>query len=249
MKVEVIMPLRDHFHPPLLNNPNAESITASWATMILQRLNASALPAGYRAEQEVFGGPRVTIDLGTIEKAGANGGPAQASPGAGGVAVAARSYAPPAVLSGEVSFADADLYEVKVLDDSGRIAAAIELVSRSNKDRPEMRRAFAIKCASYLRPGLSVAFVDIVTNRRADMHSELVHLLDLPDSLHWSSRGGTAAVSYRLTAGAEATRLDAWPEELTLGNPLPTIPLWLAPDLAVPLELEATYEAAWACHR
>jgi hypothetical protein len=241
------MPLRDHFHPPLLNNPNAESINASWATMILQRLNASVLPAGYRAEQEVFGGPRVTIDLGAIEKAGANGSPAPGS--SGGVAVAAQPYAPPATLSGEVSFADADLYEVKVLDENGRIAAAIELVSRSNKDRPEMRRAFAIKCASHLQVGLSVAFVDIVTNRRADMHSELVHLLDLPDALHWSSRRGTAAVSYRVAAGAEATRLDAWPEELTLGSPLPTIPLWLAPALAVQLELEATYEAAWACHR
>ena len=233
------MPLRDHFHPPLQNNPNAESVTASWATMLLQRLNTSALPAGYRAEQEVFGGPRVTIDLGAIEKPGVNG------PSPGGVAVAPRVYAPPAVLAGEVSFADADVFEIKVRDEDGRIAAAIELVSRSNKDRPEARRAFAIKCASYLQAGLSVVFVDIVTNRRADLHSELSHLLDLPDSLHWSSRRGTAAVSYRIGGG----RLEAWPEELAVDSPLPTIPLWLNLDLAVPLELEPTYEAAWACHR
>ena len=215
------MPLRDHFHPPLQNNPNAESITASWATMILQRLNAHVLPVGYRAEQEVFGG----------------------------VAVAPQPSAPPATLSGEVSFADAELYEVKVFDETARIAAAIELVSRSNKDRSEMRRAFAIKCASYLQAGFSVVFIDIVTYRRADLHSELVHLLDLPDSLHWSSRKGTAALSYRIVGAAESTRLEAWPEELTVGTPLPTIPLWLTPDLSVPLELEATYEAAWACHR
>lgn len=240
------MPLRDHFHPPLLNNPNAESIHASWATMILQRLNTAALPPGYRAEQEVFGGPRVTIDLGAIEKSNSNG---NFSTGTGGVAVASQTYAPPAVLMGEVSFADADLYEVKVLDENGRIAAAIELVSRSNKDRPEMRRAFAIKCASYLQAGISVVFVDIVTNRRADLHSELVHLLDLPDSLHWSSRKGTAAVSYRIVGVSEGTRLEAWPEELVVGSPLPNIPLWLSPNLATPLELEATYEAAWACHR
>lgn len=242
------MPLRDHFHPPLLNNPNAESMTASWTTMLLQWLNTRGLPAGYRAEQEVFGGPRLTIDLGALEKPKANGSTEGVS--SGGVAVAARTYAPPTPLAGEVSFTDADLYEVKVRDEDGRIAAAIELVSRSNKDRPEVRRAFAIKCASYLQAGLSVVFVDFVTNRRADLHSELVHLLDLPDELHWSSRAGTAAVSYRVVGMADdAVRLEAWPEDLVIGRALPTIPLWLAPDLAVPLDLEPSYEAAWACHR
>jgi hypothetical protein len=29
---------------------------------------------------------------------------------------------------------------------------------------------------------------------------------------------------------------------LLTGQPLPTLPLWLADDLAVPLDLEATYE-------
>lgn len=242
------MPLRDHFHPPLQNNPNAESITASWATMLLQWLNKSGLPAGYRAEQEVFGGPRVTIDLGAIEKSGANGAPTSGTT-AGGVATAPRASAPPAVLSGEVSFADADLYEVKVLNEDARIAAAIELVSRSNKDRPEARRAFAIKCASYLQAGLSVVFVDIVTNRRADLHSELAHLLDLPDSLHWSSRKGTAAVSYRVVGTPNGTRLEVWPEELVVGSVLPSLPLWLSSDLSITLDLETTYEAAWSAHR
>lgn len=240
------MPLRDHFHPPLLNNPNAESVTASWATMLLRWLNRGGLPTGYKAEQEVFGGPRVTIDLGAIEKPLANGSPA---PGAGGVATAPQTATPPAVLVGDVSFADADLYEVKVLDEDGRIAAAIELVSRSNKDRPDARQAFAIKCASYLQAGLSVAFVDIVTNRRADLHSELAHLLDLPDSLHWSSRKGTAAVSYRVVGSPDRTRLEVWPEELTVGSALPPLPLWLSRDTSVLLDLEGTYEAAWDCHR
>jgi hypothetical protein len=242
------MPLRDHFHPPLQNNPNAESVTASWATMLLQWLNRTGLPKGYRAEQEVFGGPRVTIDLAALEKSDANGAPVSGSTG-GGVATATHPHAPPAVLAGEVSFADADLFEVKVLDEDGRIASAVELVSRSNKDRPEARRAFAIKCASYLQAGLSVVFIDIVTNRRADLHSELAHLLDLPDSLHWSSRKGTAAVSYRVVGTPNGTRLEVWPEELVVGSPLPSLPLWLGADVWVPLDLDGTYEAAWSCHR
>lgn len=241
------MPLRDHFHPPLLNYPNAESVTASWSTMLLQRLNGSVLPTGYRAEQEVFGGPRVTIDLGALRNLPANG--AASGTGAVGVATAAPPYAPPAILSGDVAFPESDLFEIRVVGDDGRITAAIELVSRSNKDRPETRRAFAVKCASYLQSGVSVVFIDVVTSRRTDLHSELVNLLELPESLHWSSRGGIAAVSYRVVGTGEGSRLEVWPMELAVGAALPTVPLWLDVDLAVPLELEPTYEAAWACHR
>jgi hypothetical protein len=31
-------------------------------------------------------------------------------------------------------------------------------------------------------------------------------------------------------------------QPLSIGRPLPTLPLWLADDLAVPLDLEASYE-------
>ena len=54
--------------------------------------------------------------------------------------------------------------------------------------------------------------------------------------------------------GGRATRLapsskeqagnnfESWTHTLALGQPLPTLPLWLADDFAVPLELEASYE-------
>ncbi len=34
--------------------------------------------------------------------------------------------------------------------------------------------------------------------------------------------------------------LRAWTNALVIGQPLPLLPLWLADNLAVPLELEAT---------
>jgi hypothetical protein len=33
--------------------------------------------------------------------------------------------------------------------------------------------------------------------------------------------------------------LEIWAEPLAVGAAIPTIPLWLGPDLAVPLELES----------
>jgi hypothetical protein len=37
--------------------------------------------------------------------------------------------------------------------------------------------------------------------------------------------------------------LEGWHRPLAIGQPLPTLPHWLADDLAVDLDLEASYEA------
>jgi hypothetical protein len=52
------------------------------------------------------------------------------------------------------------------------------------------------------------------------------------------------AVAYRVVRRGEPIHLDVWPFSLVVGSDLPTVPLWLAADLAVPLELELTYVAA-----
>lgn len=52
--------------------------------------------------------------------------------------------------------------------------------------------------------------------------------------------GALAATSYRAVAGG----LQLWPAALEVGRPLPTLPLWIAADLAVPLDLEASHAAA-----
>jgi hypothetical protein len=167
----------------------------------------------------------------------------------GGVATAAppRVYTPPAPpLSDEVTFPEPDLFEVKVFRGSGmwKLVAAIELVSEANKDRDEHRRTFAVKCASYLQKGVSVVVVDTVTNRTAELHNDLCVLLGLPAGMRWASPTGLQAAAYRVVGVAEKIRLDAWPFPLAVGQPLPTVPLWLAPDLTVPLELELTYTDA-----
>ncbi len=52
------------------------------------------------------------------------------------------------------------------------------------------------------------------------------------------------AASCRWTRRGTRTLLEAWSHVLTLGQPLPTLPLWLSPDLVVPLDLERSYEQA-----
>jgi hypothetical protein len=60
------------------------------------------------------------------------------------------------------------IYEVRVYDarHGRRLVAAIEIVSPSNKDRPESRRAFVAKVAARLQRDVSVSLVDVVTIRQ-----------------------------------------------------------------------------------
>src|SRR5690349_19233875 len=50
------------------------------------------------------------------------------------------------------------------------------------------------------------------------------------------------AAACRAAKSGDAWQLETWAEPLALGQPLPTRPLWLADDFAVPLELEDCYE-------
>jgi hypothetical protein len=58
---------------------------------------------------------------------------------------------------------------------------------------------------------------------------------------HASARPLYAAAS-RTTKRDNDWLLEAWTQPLSIGQPLPTMPLWLADDLALPLELEESYE-------
>ena len=62
-------------------------------------------------------------------------------------------------------------------DGDPRLTAAIELLSPRNKDRPQARQAFAVKCVGYLQQGSSVVVVDTVTTRRADLNAAILSLL------------------------------------------------------------------------
>jgi len=88
--------------------------------------------------------------------------------------------------------------------------------------------------------------VDTVTTRRADLNTEILALLNV-DVGPGVTTSSLSAVSYRAAGQQEETQqLQVWPAPLALGEALPTVPLWLAADFSVPLDLEASYRAACA---
>jgi hypothetical protein len=124
------------------------------------------------------------------------------------------------------------------------LAAVIKFISPGNKDRPATRQAFATKCASYLQNGIAVLVVDIVTARRANLHTELQTLLGHSAPANGHSVGRLYAVSYRIVPQKKKVRVESWPQTLTVGRELPALPLWLATDCAVPIDLEKSDLAA-----
>ncbi|MBY0524991.1 MAG: DUF4058 family protein [Gemmataceae bacterium] len=232
------MPLRDHFHPPLSVSRPWQGVHGAWAAAIATHLN-TLLPKFYVALPLVELGGRVEIDVATARE---NGAAQHAS--SGGVATAL--WAPPrASIRVPVDFTHPDVFEVRVFSEEGglRLRAAIELVSPANKDRPAHRRAFAAKCASYLSQGASVVVVDVVSDRLANLHTELMNVLQLGADAVWQAPTSLSAVAYRTAVADEQVQLEIWPEALTVGASLPSLPLWLEADLCLPLELESTYVA------
>jgi hypothetical protein len=233
------MPLRDHFRGPVSDEVDWASFHSAWANTMVRRLNERLLPPRYRSQPEVHLGTDLEIDIASFEREAA--GPAPED----GNGVATAVWAPPQpTRTAAVDFPAQDLFEVRVHDRRRgmRLVAAVELASPRNKDRPESRRAFAVKCASYLQAGVSVVVVDVVTDRQADLYAEVLPLLGQERAAAWPGDPPVYAVALRTTKQNDRWRLDAWEEALALQAALPTLPLWLAADLAVPLELEATYE-------
>jgi hypothetical protein len=239
------MPLLDHFHPPLSTERRWESFHSNWATRLADALTERWLPPNYIAEEHAHLGPSVEIDVGTFERETAT----SAAEESGAVATVGPKVWTPPDADGILAAVFPDTFEVRVLctDTGPKLAAAIELISPGNKDRASERRAFAIKCASYLYQGISVIIVDIVTNRRANLHNEILELMDGADSLQLPPESSLYAVAYRPLRRGKEDAIDVWRSPLALGRALSTLPLGLRANLAIPVDFEETY--AEACHR
>src|SRR5262245_43110379 len=171
------VPLLDHFHPPLHPRHHGESFHSDWATRIADALNDKWLPPEFLAEEYTHAGTRLEIDVATYQEGGPGG--ANRPNGSPATTVAPRVWTPPAPPR-TLPAVFPDSFEVRVFATTGglTLVGAIELVSPGNKDRPEQRRAFAAKCASYLCQGISLVIIDIVTARRANLHNDTMRLME-----------------------------------------------------------------------
>lgn len=145
-------------------------------------------------------------------------------------------FADPTVQFGKLM---TDVVEIAIYNSEAGpvLIGAIELVSPANKDRATHRDAFVSKCASYLQQAIGLIVVDVVTDRKADLHAELLTRLG-------GSAGGASdlwAAAYRPWRENQETRLEIWHEPLAVASPLPALPLWLKNGPSMKIDFEATY--------
>lgn len=208
-----------------------DSMHLVWQNQLLDWIQPR-LPEGYRAYLGSV--PALTIDT-------PNGRPD----------VSVRAWTPPGG-STSATIIEPDMQSVAVftldpqraihIDWRGQLIAAVELVSPRNKDRPTARERYLGRYVGYIHRGVHLMLIDALP-RPADF--SFADSLAASLSFEQAPCPAPYAVSYQVGEPVpEGTILGVWRRPLRIGEGLPTIPLALAVNLSVPIDLEHTYSEA-----
>lgn len=238
------MLILDHFHPPISARRTWEGFLGLWAAALVEKLNRDVLGDEFFADFQIHVGSQVEVGIATLEET-------QNIPsGQSSATVLAPVWAPPATdLVLPTVFPDEIEVQVFATITGAVLVGAIELVSPANKDRADARRAFASKCVSYLTRGIGLIIVDLVTNRLANLHNEVIGLLGHDKPFIFDPPPKTYAVAYRPSRQNSGDQIELWPHPLQMGQVLPVLPLALRNAGVVPVDLEETYMEARARSR
>lgn len=213
-----------------------EGVHLLWIAELLHWVKPR-LPEGYRAyvgsaPVVSIGAPHGKPDV-AVHASPRNQVPSDATP-------QSSSFSEPDI---EVAVATLDSSHALYVEQRNRLVAAVELVSPRNKDRPESRQTYASRYLGYLLEGVHLLLVDVHSRPNnfsfADQISQSLAMSQttLPSPFAASYRvGEPAATGGRLLA--------IWRRRLKANEPLPILPLPLAVDCHVEVDLEQTYRAA-----
>lgn len=163
------MLVADHFSPKIRAINRFYSFHNAWVTHIAGDLNA-LLPENFIAEPTLQIGGLIEIDAQASELL-AEGENRQIS----------RYQVLPATASLPASFPDETEVYIVDLDVARQTVSVIEIVSPSNKDRPQHRDTFIAKCLNLISQGISLIIADTVTTRLFNFHNELMWRLESKD--------------------------------------------------------------------
>jgi hypothetical protein len=213
---------------------------ATWVVEIKRALNGGLLPPEYYAlaEQLASGlGPAVL----TLRRPAANS-PRVEDPG-GGVVLATT---PPKVrfrIRPEAGLYASKARAVVIRHRSNhQVIAMLELVSPGNKSSANALRAFVRKAQEALLAGIHLLIVDLFPPGPRDLQG-----------IHRAICGDQDEDDFTLPADKPLTVIayiggpcpEAFIEPVAVQDLLPEMPLFLTPDVYIPVPLETTYQSAW----
>jgi hypothetical protein len=123
-----------------------------------------------------------------------------------------------------------------------KVIAMIEIVSPGNKSSATEMKTFVEKAIQALANGIHLLIVDLFPPTTRD-----------PCGIHRVIWGTDREGDFALTDAQPLTCLsyvgmpcpEVYLDPVAVGDPLPDMPLFLTPEVYVPLPLEATYQSAW----
>jgi hypothetical protein len=211
-----------------------------WITELSRALNRGLLPPEYYAlTEQIVGG--LGPDVLTLRRP-ADDGSATAVP-SGGIAL---EVAPPRVrfrVQAEAVRYAAKAKAVAIRHASNhQVIALLEIASPGNKNSQNGLNAFVRKARDALAASLHLLIADLFPPGARD-----------PQGIHqavWGSDSESAFVlpdEKPLTCASYVggTSAEAFVEPMAIGDPLPEMPLFLTPDVYIPVPLETTYQLAW----
>lgn len=211
----------------------------SWITHLKEALNGGLLPAGYYALGEQHAG-RAIADVLTLHDDEPRAGP----PGRGAVAVA---DAPPQSGRKMVASENAAYRALRRTlairhSTEHRLVALIEILSPANKDRRQSVEDFVEKAIGALRAGCHLLLVDLFPPGRHDpegVHGLVWEYFD-PHDYSMPDRESLTLAAY------EAGDLpEAYVAHISLGESLPSMPLFLQAGYYIDVPFASTYDVAF----
>ena len=211
-----------------------------WVGALAGVLNRGLLPPNYYAMAEQIAGG-IGPDVLSLQRPSRDDGLGDGP--AGGVVLATT---PPRV---QLRFrAEPDVYAAKARTivirhvSKHRVIAMVEIVSPGNKNSRHGLRAFVEKAVYVLRGGIHLVIVDLFPPGTRD-----------PQGLHKAIWDEFIDSDFALPEEKRLTLAsyiagpfpEAFIEPTMVGAALPEMPLFLTPEVYVPLPLEGTYQSAW----
>lgn len=136
--------------------------------------------------------------------------------------------------------------EVCVRNESSRkLVGVVSFVIPAIADYASRRDAFVTECVNRIAERVGLVLVDVVTVPHPNLHAGILASLGTPST----ATDNLSATAYRGVERDGDPVVEMWVEQLRVGEPLPTMPLWLPGGHRLAVVLEDTYNRTWVEQR
>lgn len=141
-------------------------------------------------------------------------------------------------------WSESPTFEIHINDHSSyrRLAAVIKFVGPRDKETQKGQALFLDRCSAFLQDAVSLTIIDVVTRPNGNLYVDLLDRFGQSDPCVPHPRPNVYAASLRTRPLSGKILVESWYEPVSIGTPLPVMPIWLTECLAIRLDLDPIYE-------